>query len=46
MWWLNDLHREMEIAVLRFGLIAAGAGCALGIIVDIAIGWLLFGGGA
>lgn len=46
MNWGNQLQREMEVAVLRFGLFAACAGFAFGIIVGIAIGWLLFGGGA
>ena len=46
MNWGNQLHHEMEVAVHRFGIIAAGAGFALGIIVGIGIGWLLFGGGA
>jgi hypothetical protein len=36
----------MAAAVLRFGFIAAGAGFALGIIIGLLIGWLLFGGGA
>jgi hypothetical protein len=44
--WGNQLYDEMGVAVLRFGFIAAGAGFAIGCIVGIAIGWLLFGGGA
>jgi hypothetical protein len=44
--WGNQLHDEMEVAVNRFGYIRAGAGFAVGIIVGIAIGYMLFGGGA
>lgn len=43
---ISEVAGEMGVAILRFGLIAAGAGFALGIIVGLAIGWLLFGGGA
>lgn len=43
---ISEVAGEMGVAILRFGCIAAGAGFALGIIVGIAIGWWLFGGGA
>ena len=42
----NHVADEMEVVVLRFGCICAVAGFAVGCIVGIGIGWLLFGGGA
>jgi hypothetical protein len=46
----NHVEAEMEVVVLRFGWICAVAGfavgCIVGIGIGIAIGWLLFGGGA
>ena len=45
MSWGDQLHRETQIAV-RFFTQGHRVGLAFGIIIGIAIGWLLFGGGA